>query len=106
MQEIDQNVTFAWINLLQSSYRQDFSVKDHTTVAHLNPQPSSSFFEIDRRTPKTLLCKIFIALMHLVSGADSMYQGTDPFAYGVVNVERRVLVQLSTPMALNFSDTR
>lgn len=97
MQEIDQNVTFAWINLLQSSYRQD---------AHLNPQPSSSFFEIDRRTPKTLLCKIFIALMHLVSGADSMYQGTDPFAYGVVNVERRVLVQLSTPMALNVSDTR
>ena len=35
-----------------------------------------------------------------------MQQLTDPFLYDLVNVGREVLAQLSTPIALNFSDAR
>jgi len=102
----DQNVHLAWTLLLNSSYSQDFSVQDQTAVAHLNPQPGSSLFESDRTTPKPLLCDVFNAWTHLVKAADGMQQPTDPFLYDLVNVGREVLAQLSTPIALNFSDSR
>jgi alpha-N-acetylglucosaminidase len=104
LQETDQNVLLAWTYLLKSSYSQDFSVQDLTAVAHLHPRPSSSLFESDRSTPKPLLCNIFQAWIHLVEAADSMREWTDPFLYDLVNVGREVLAQLSTPIALNFSD--
>jgi len=91
---------------LNSSYAQDFSVKDLTAVAHLNPRPSSSLFESDRITPKPMMCDIFNAWTNLIQAADHMERGTQPFLYDLVNVGREVLAQLTTPMALNFSDAR
>ena len=104
MQRIDKNVVLAWTNLLKSSYSQDFSVQDLTGVAHL--KPSSSLFESDRSTPKPLLCNIFSAWKDLICAGDNMELSTDPFLYDLVNVGREVLAQLTTPMALNFSDAR
>jgi len=106
LHETNENVSLAWTYLLNSSYGDDFSVQDLTAVAHLDPRPSSSLFESDRRTPKPLLCNIFNAWTHLVHATDSMRLFTDPFLYDLVNVGREVLAQLTTPIALNFSDAR
>jgi len=106
MQRTDKNVVLAWTNLLKSSYSQDFSVQDLTGVAHLKPRLSSSLFERDRSTPKPLLCNIFNAWKDLICAGDNMELSTDPFLYDLVNVGREVMAQLTTPMALNFSDAR
>ena len=106
LKEIDKNVSMAWAFLLESSYNNDFSVQDYTAVAHLNPRPTSSQFENDRYSPKPILCKVFNAWVHLVHASYSMQQLTDPFLYDLVNVGREVLAQLSTPIALNFSNAR
>lgn len=91
---------------MNSSYTQDFNVQDLTAVAHLNPRPSSTLFESDRITPKPVLCDIFHAWTSFIQAADNMHLSTQPFLYDLVNVGREVLAQLTTPMALNFSDAR
>jgi alpha-N-acetylglucosaminidase len=104
----DDNVSKAWKLLLESWYAQDFSVQDRTGVAHMNPIPSSSLFEDDRYTPKPVVCKIFRAweqILHAAKTVDPM-NFTDLFHYDLVNVGREVMAQLTTPMALNFSDAR
>lgn len=106
LKEINRDVVEAWKKLLKSSYSQDFSVQDQTAVAHLDPQPSNSLFDDDRYTPKPLLCDMFDAWDHLLRAGSEMNEMTDPFLYDLVNTGREVLAQLSTPMALNFSDAR
>jgi alpha-N-acetylglucosaminidase len=111
----DDNVKFdvsrAWSYLMETSYAQDFSVQDQTGVAHLSPREGGSLFDIDRSTPKPVLCGMFKAWFHLVEAAQKIHSrstagGTSPFLFDLVNVGREVLAHLSTPMALNFSDAR
>ena len=106
LKEPNKSVYRAWELLLNSSYTQDFNVQDLTAVAHLNPRPSSTLFESDRITPKPVLCDIFHAWTSFIQAADNMHLSTQPFLYDLVNVGREVLAQLTTPMALNFSDAR
>lgn len=104
------DVSKAWSYLMDSSYAQDFSVQDQTGVAHLNPRDGASLFDDNRITPKTVLCGMFKAWFHFVQAAEKIQartgQVTGPFLFDLVNSGREVLAQLTTPMALNFTDAR
>ena len=100
----DQDVAGAWQLLMKSSYSQDFSVQDQTGVAHLNPRPSGSLFHDDRMTPMPILCSIYTSWKQLLTASEKLQIETEPFLFDLVNVGREVLAQLTTPMALNFSD--
>jgi alpha-N-acetylglucosaminidase len=108
--DIKFDISRAWGYLMESSYAQDFSVQDQTGVAHLSPREAGSLFESDRSTPKPILCGISKAWRHLIEAAQKLQSRnitvTSPFLFDLVNVGREVLAQLSTPMALNFSDVR
>jgi hypothetical protein len=59
--EPNQDVSKAWALLVDSLYATDMSLQDHTGIAHLQPRggDNSSLFELDRYTPKPIMCKIF-----------------------------------------------
>ena len=102
----------AWELLSQSSYANDQSTRDMTGVTRFRPL-SDGMFESDRFTPKPFLCDIFHAWEHMIDAAARPYAGnhqetpdtSSPFTYDLINLGREVLAQLSTPVALNFSDT-
>lgn len=108
--DVKLDVSHAWGYLMETSYAQDFSVQDGTGVAHLSPREGGSLFESDRRTPKPILCGMSKAWIRLVEAAQKIQSrnitATSPFLFDLVNVGREVLAQLTTPMALNFSDAR
>jgi len=110
--QIPKHVKRSWSLLMQSLYSDERSVQDKTGIAHL--QPSDSLFEKNRQTPSPELCQVFQAWKHLLRAAQlaqseqsvSLSEGNnEPFRYDLVNLGREVLAQLSTPAALNFTDS-
>jgi alpha-N-acetylglucosaminidase len=112
-QRIISTISKSWDLLTQTFYANDFSTQDSTGIAHLTPR--ASFFEKDRYTPKAILCGAVRAwdLMILAvqeaktAGGDIfeiLHNDNEPFRYDLINLGREVLAQLSTPMALNFTD--
>ena len=101
-------VSKAWTLLTNSFYSNDFSTQDLTGVAHLNPR-SPGLFEDNRYNPKPMLCDVFHAWesLGLAQQETSFFTGdsNETFRYDLINVAREVLAQLSTPAALNFSDS-
>ena len=102
------HVSRAWALLTRSLYSMDFSTQDNTGIAHLHPR-GSALFEDNRYKPKTMLCDVFHAWEHLLlanqDGAFHDESNSEPFPYDLINVGREILAQLSTPAAMNFSDS-
>lgn len=113
--QFQKNVANSWALLLESLYSNDRSVQDTTGVAHWSSNRRlSSLFLDDRRTPSNMLCQVVGAWEYLLLAAEQGEQRADgdlpsfhetaAFRYDLVNLGREVLAQMSTPMALNFSD--
>lgn len=102
------HVSKAWALLTRSLYSMDFSTQDNTGIAHLHPR-GSGLFEDNRYKPKAMLCDVFHAWEHLLlahqDGAFRDESNGEPFRYDLINVGREILAQLSTPAAMNFSDS-
>jgi len=108
---LNHKVAEAWSLLVDSAYAEDLSTQDLTGIAHLHPYggDKASMFELDRHTPKPVLCKMVQAWKLLIEAAEGDTHccsgfTKEPFVYDLVNLGREVLAQISTPAVLNFSD--
>lgn len=105
LKEFNDDVAQAWALLLESAYTTDRSVQDMTGVGHFKPRfgEKGSDFEKNRYQPKPILCKVVLAWKRLLKAAQHA-KLNEPFRYDLVNLGREVLAQISTPLALNFTD--
>jgi alpha-N-acetylglucosaminidase len=103
LRKVSAAVAEAWRLLGESSYQDDLSVHDETGVGLLSP-PADPRHWAHHGQPMPGLCKTWTAWGRLVDAAAEVNNSMTTYRYDLVNTGREVLAQLSTPLAINFSN--